>query len=114
VRQQRKVLFDALLFKKHRAAYRERIRSSPRWDYYAIVASLAAAAAGGVLDAGALAVAAASLWSVLTARFCLARLRPASKCLSHVAEMIVTSVLIPPLAVFWRAVGAVRFGVVFL
>jgi GT2 family glycosyltransferase len=112
--QQRKVLFDALLFKKHRAVYRERIRRSPRWDYYTIVASLAATAAGALLDSGALALAGASVWSVLTARFCLARLRPASKCYSHVAEMIVTSVLIPPLAVFWRAVGAFRFGVVFL
>jgi glycosyltransferase involved in cell wall biosynthesis len=112
--QQKKVLFDALLFKKHRAAYRARIRRRPRWDYYAIVAALAAAAVGAMLDAGTLAVAGASLWSVLTARFCLERLRPASKCLSHVTEMIVTSVLIPPVAVFWRAVGAFRFGVVFL
>jgi uncharacterized membrane protein YqaE (UPF0057 family) len=27
----------------------------------------------------------------------------------HIAEMIVTSVLIPPLAVFWRLVGMLRF-----
>src|SRR3954463_1051233 len=46
VKQQRKVMYDALLFKKHRRLYRERIRASARWDYYLIVASLVAAACG--------------------------------------------------------------------
>jgi GT2 family glycosyltransferase len=112
--QQRKILFDALLFKKHRSVYRQRIRGTPRWDYYLIVAALTAAAAAAALDAGEAAFAAGAVWCVLTARFCLARIRPARKCLSHIAEIVVTSALIPPVAVFWRAVGAVRFGVVFL
>ncbi|HEU4618484.1 MAG TPA: glycosyltransferase family 2 protein, partial [Gammaproteobacteria bacterium] len=112
--QQKKVLFDALLFKKHRAAYRERIRRAPRWDYYAIVGALGTAAQGALLDAGSVAAGGAALWGVLTGRFCLARLKPARKCASHVAEIVLTSVLIPPLAVFWRAVGALRFRVVFL
>lgn len=85
-----------------RRAYRQRIRPKPRSDYYFIVAALATAAVGG-----------AALWCVLTARFCFARLVPARKCLSNIAEIVVASVLIPPLAVFWRAVGALRFGVVF-
>jgi hypothetical protein len=113
ISQQKKILFDALLFKKHRNAYRQRIRG-PRWDYYLIVASLGAAAIGAATDAAGLAVSAAALWGALTARFCLARMRPARKQLSHITEIVVTSVLIPPLAVFWRAVGALRFGVVFL
>src|SRR3954462_4473632 len=46
VKQQRKVMYNALLFKKHRRLYRERIRGSGRWDYYLIVASLAVAACG--------------------------------------------------------------------
>ena len=52
--------------------------------------------------------------ALLTARFCLSRLLPSAKRASHVLEMVVTSTLIPPLAVFWRFVGAVRFRVVFL
>ena len=112
--QQRKVQFDALLFKKHRALYRERIRERARWDYYAIVAALAGTA--GALAAGATAAAltAAGLWGALTAWFCAARLRRTTKRWSHVVEMVVTSALIPPLAVFWRALGALRFAVVFL
>jgi hypothetical protein len=31
-----------------------------------------------------------------------------------VTEMVVTSMLIPPLAVYWRLRGAVRFRVLFL
>jgi GT2 family glycosyltransferase len=106
LRQQKKVMYDALLFKKHRRLYRERIRSTPRWDYYAIVASLALAAAG---FAGGLAV-----WALLTAKFAGERLRGASKRPSHVLEILVTSILIPPVAVFWRFAGALRYRVAFL
>jgi GT2 family glycosyltransferase len=105
LRQQRKVMFDALLFKKYPRLYRERIRSAPRWDYYVIVASLLAAPfwAPGWL-----------IWFAFTAAFCLGRLKGASWAPAHLLEMLVTSIAIPPLAVFWRFVGALRFKVAFL
>lgn len=111
--QQKKVLFDALLYKKHPDLYRTKIRAGARWDYYVIVLSLLAAAA--FLAAGELAgVATAGIvWLALTARFCLKRLKPTVKTMSHVCEMIVTSMLIPPLSVYWRMVGAFRFGIFF-
>jgi GT2 family glycosyltransferase len=106
LRQQRKVMFDALLFKKHRALYRSRIRAGGRWDYYAIVASLALALAGFTP--------ALPIWALLTARFFGQRLRGASKRPGHLLEMLVTSMFIPPLAVFWRFAGALRYRVAFL
>jgi hypothetical protein len=106
MKQQRKVMYDALLFKKHRALYRARIRAGARWDYYVIVASLAAALAGSLP--------AALLWALLTGRFFLHRMRGTSKRPAHVAEMLVTSALIPPLAVFWRLAGMLRYRVAFL
>ena len=105
LRQQKKVVFDALLFRKHPRLYRERIRAAPRWDYYAIVVSLVA----GIFFPWALA-----LWAALSARFCVQRLRGTSKAPAHILEMIVTSMLIPPLAVFWRLVGALRYRVAFV
>jgi GT2 family glycosyltransferase len=114
LKQQRKVLYDALLFKKHRALYRARIRKEPRWDYYLIVASLAGTLVALAVGATAVAAASAALWFVLTGRFCAVRLKPAAKTPPHVAEMIVTSALIPPVAVFWRLVGALRYRVLFL
>lgn len=105
LRQQRKVVFDALLFRKHPRLYRERIRAVPPWDYYLIVLCLFLAFFSKV---------ALVLWAALTARFIARRLRGTSKAPSHVAEMIVTSILIPPLSVFWRVVGALRFRVAFV
>jgi GT2 family glycosyltransferase len=113
VRQQKKVAYDALLYRKHPRLYRERIRAKPRWDYHAIVGALFAAALGLALGSMALAATAGAVWIVLTARFCLARLRGASHAPAHVAEMIVTSIAIPPVAAFWRAVGAWRYRLTF-
>jgi GT2 family glycosyltransferase len=107
--QQKKILFDALLFKKHPRRYREKIRAAPRWDYYLIVFALVTAIAGAAAAKPMMIASGAAVWLFLTARFCLARLRRTVKTPLHVAEMIVTSVLIPPLAVFWRLVGMLRF-----
>lgn len=114
LRQHKKIQSDALLYKKHPALYREKIRATPRWDYYLIVAALLiciAAAGLGYLGAAALA---GSLWLLLTVRFFLMRLMPTVKTPAHIAEMIVTSALIPPVAVFWRLIGAVKFRVRFI
>ncbi|RXZ36955.1 glycosyltransferase [Oxalobacteraceae bacterium CAVE-383] len=113
IAQQKKILFDALLYKKHPRLYRQRIRRRARWDYYAIVALLLTAIAALAVGHASLALTAAACWLFLTARFCLKRLRGTSKSLSHVGEMIITSALIPPCALYWRMVGAMRFRVPF-
>jgi glycosyltransferase involved in cell wall biosynthesis len=113
VLQIKKIAFDALLYKKHPRRYRQKIQGAPRWDYYAIVASLLAALAGYAGAGALLATVAGAAWLTLTARLCVRRLSGTAKTPSHVAEMIVTSVLIPPLAVFWRIAGAIRYRVRF-
>lgn len=112
--QVKKIQFDALLFKKHPALYRRKIRATPRWDFYLTVSALLlllAAVLAGELGA---ALGAGAIWLFMTGRFCTQRLKRTSKSPAHVVEMIITSVLIPPLAVFWRAIGAFRFRVGFL
>jgi glycosyltransferase involved in cell wall biosynthesis len=111
--QLRKIRFDALLYKKHPELYRQKIRSMPRWDYYAIVVALLAALLGLGTGNEILAVTGAGAWLVLTSMFCIRRLRGTAKTVSHVAEMLVTSALIPPLAVFWRLIGAIQYRVRF-
>jgi GT2 family glycosyltransferase len=113
LRQQRKVLFDALLYKKHPRLYRRRIRPRPRWDYYAVTAALAATAGAAAAGVTVPALVFGGLWALWTGRFCLRRLRGTSQTPRHVAEMVVTSALIPPLSVFWRLVGAVKYRVFF-
>jgi glycosyltransferase involved in cell wall biosynthesis len=109
LKQQKKILFDALLYKKHPGLYREKIRAHARWDYYLIVASvlffvlsLAQGWQGGAMGA-------AALWLLMTARFCHQRLASTTRTPAHIAEMLVTSALIPPVSVFWRMTGALRF-----
>jgi GT2 family glycosyltransferase len=110
--QIRKVAFDALLYKKHPELYRQKIQRTP-WDYYVIVAALLAALVGLATGAKLLATLAGAAWLALTARLCLRRLSGTAKNFSHVAEMVITSALIPPLAVFWRIAGAIRYRVRF-
>lgn len=114
LKQQRKSIFNALLFKKHPRLYRERIQAGPPAQYYLIVAALLAALGAALLQSWWLVGLAFALWLGLTARFCLLRLRSTSRAPGHVLEMCFTSLLIPPLAIFWRLVGALRFRVLFL
>ncbi len=111
--QQRKSLYNALLYRKHPRLYRERVQRSPPWMYYATVGALLAAAAAAIFARAWLALAFLAAWALLTASFCAGRLRGTSRARSHVIEMMVTSVLIPPLAVYWRLRGALRFRVWF-
>lgn len=112
--QQRKSLYNALLFKKSPRLYRVRIQSSPPWNYYAIAMSIAVMFFAAIRGRPGLAMVAAGIWAVLTAEFCARRLNRNSLAPRHVAEMVVTSALIPPLSVFWRIYGALKFRVFFL
>jgi len=114
IRQHRKIAFDALLYKKHPDLYRERIRRAPPWNYYLILVAIVAVMWGAVARDPRLAWTGFAVWLVLTAAFCLRRLARTSHDPVHVAEMIVTSIAIPPVAVFWRLAGALRFRVLFL
>lgn len=107
--QQKKVVFDVLLYKKHPTLYRTKIRPHARMDYYITVLALLVSLIGIVLSAFVVAATAGMIWLGLTARFCARRLSGTVKTPSHIAEMIVTSALIPPIAVFWRVVGMLRF-----
>jgi hypothetical protein len=114
LRQQRKCLFDALLFKKYPELYRQRIQPGTPWNYYGIVAALAAIILMVLLREPWLAGACGLGWLTLTARFVARRLARTSWAPSHVAEMAVTSAFIPILSVFWRLYGACKFRVLFL
>ncbi|MGP1614591.1 MAG: glycosyltransferase family 2 protein [Pollutimonas bauzanensis] len=107
---QKKVMFDVLLYRKFPRLYRQRIRSGPPWFYLSVCAALLLALAALLGGWQRLAMAALLLWGLLSLFFFLRRLRLSAFTLRNVAELLLTSVLIPPLSVFWRAVGAARFG----
>ena len=111
---QKNAFFDALLYKKHPKLYRERILAAPPWDYYAIVALTLAAPilwAAGVEGSAGVSLLLA-LVGVL--RVAAQRLRRTVLTPEHLVEQIVTSAVIPFLAVYWRLRGALHFRVLFL
>lgn len=111
--QLRSLVFDALLYKTHPKLYRQKIRATPAWDDQAIAAALAICLMGAATANATVGLCGAIAWGVPTARLCRKRLHRASRSPSHVADIVVTSALLPPLAVFWRLAGAVRFRVRF-
>ena len=114
LRQQKNVFYDALLFKKHPALYRQRCLASPPWHYYAIVGLSVAAATLAALGIGGSAAVSGAIAAGLVLRFAWRRLRHTSRTPEHVVEMIATSAAIPFLSVYWRLRGALRFGVMYL
>jgi GT2 family glycosyltransferase len=114
LKQQHNTFFDALLFKKHPRLYRTSIRRVPPWNYYLMVGL--ALAAPWLLWAGSAAAAttAAVILVLLWLQFAWQRLRHTTRAPAHVAEMLVTSALIPFLSVYWRLRGAIAFRVPFL
>ncbi len=81
-------MFNALLYKKHPALYREKIQTAPPWHYYAIVGALLVVIGALLGRKQGLAFGAACLWMFLTGRFCLQRLDQTSRERRHVAEML--------------------------
>lgn len=114
LRQHRKIAFDALLFKKHPKLYRERIRRAPPWNYYGMVLSLIVLVVAIAVRALPVAWAAFAVWAVLSGLFLSRRLDGTSTDPAHIAEMVVTTIAIPFVAVYWRLAGALRFRVLFL
>lgn len=112
--QQKKSIFNALLYKKHPELYRERIQTLPPVRYYVILFFVLLAVLGAITESYRLMILSSWAWIALTSSFAIQRLCGTSLGPSHIAEMFFTSALIPPLSVYWRIRGALRFRVWFV
>jgi GT2 family glycosyltransferase len=108
--QQRKSVFNCLLRRKHPQLCRQRITGFPA-IYYPIVALLALSIIVLVRGQGMLAASTLIAWLGLVGWFCVKRLRGNSKSPRHIAEMALTSALIPVISFFWLIVGTLRYRV---
>lgn len=113
LKQHHNLFYDALLYKKHRRLYREKIAAAPPLRYYFTVALLVAALGSVLAHRPLIAEAAAGTWLASTAALALHRLRGTSKAWLDRADITVTSAAIPVVAVFWRLAGALHFRVLF-
>ena len=113
IKEQKKTMFNALLYKKYPQLYRQKVKSGPSWRYYFIVLFFIVFAVAAFLRLRLVSSTAFLCWLSLTAAFAAKRISPARKTFSHVLEMIATSVVIPFLSVFWTIYGAIKYRVLF-
>lgn len=98
---------NALLRAKFGTRWRRRIGEGPgRTGRHLIaVASAATAVAGLVIRRPPVAALGALAWTAVTAEFAVRRILPGPRTAAEVATMVLTSSVIPPLALYWRVRG---------
>lgn len=114
IREQKKNMYNALLYKKFPGMYRRRIQRRPAWNYYAMIAMILMAAI--CLAEGLMVLVSLCLlsWLVMLGMFISKRLSDTTRRRAHVLEMIITSMAIPFVAIYWSLYGAWRYRVFFL
>jgi glycosyltransferase involved in cell wall biosynthesis len=113
IKEQKKTIFNALLYKKYPTLYRQRIKSGPSWRYYLIIQFFALFVIAAIPGLKWMMLIALLGWILLTAEFTIKRLSSTRKTGSHIFEMIVTSVVIPFLSVYWTLYGGLKYRVLF-
>ena len=113
IAEQKKTMYNALLFKKYPELYRQRIKSSPSWRYYLIILFFVVFVIAALLKLKWICIIAFTAWISLTLNFIGKRLIATRRTTSHIFEMIATSVVIPFLSVYWTLYGAVKYKVLF-
>jgi glycosyltransferase involved in cell wall biosynthesis len=113
IKEQKKGLYDALLYKKFPELYRERLSPKIIFDFYFIV--LAGLVCLVALLFGWWYIAGMTFLTVLImiSAFFMKRIKETRKSYNHILEMLVTSSVIPFLSVFWRLYGSLKFRVMF-
>jgi len=111
IKEERKGMFNALLYKKYPLLYRQKIQQNPPWNYYAITFFVVLLMAGLLTGKDVLRITGLSGWMLLTIWYAWRRLRSTSHSWNHVSEMIFTSAVIPLFALFWKLYGAWKYRV---
>jgi glycosyltransferase involved in cell wall biosynthesis len=109
IKDEKKGIFNALLYKKYPGLYKKRIQSSPPWHYYVIVCSMASFLCGIFVNHPGLTWVSFIVWLSITGWFTIRRLKNTSRRFEHISEMAITSMIIPFLSIFYRIYGALKF-----
>lgn len=113
IKEQKKGLYDALLFKKYPDLYRKKINSSIG-RYYIMLIFLCLFFWSIVQHHHYLSFFTATVLFLLFGQFITNRLQGRHKSFNQVTDMIITSLIIPFLSIFWRIYGSVKYRIVFL
>ena len=113
IKEQRKTMFNALLYKKYPSYFRRKIQKRPAWNYYIIVAGAILIIIGLIAGKKVLTIAGMLIYIGFTLSFIIKRLSRTSRSRDHVLEMIATSAVIPFVSVYWTLYGAFKYRVVY-
>lgn len=114
IKEQKKGCYDALLFRKFPALYKNKIQARPLWNYYVINLLWILLFVSLAIDNRPLLLFSATGLMILLSGLIIRRLKNSRKSINHIIEMIWTSILIPTLSVYWRIYGAIKFRVLFI
>jgi glycosyltransferase involved in cell wall biosynthesis len=114
IKEQKKNVFNALLYKKFPRQYRERIQQRPAWNYYLMITCCVLGIFFMFSGQSTLATVLIGAWLLLIGIFAEKRLRHTSRSTSHILEMIITSAAIPFAATYWSLYGSWRYKVFYL
>jgi glycosyltransferase involved in cell wall biosynthesis len=114
IREQRKTLYNALLYKKYPVLYRQRIQTVPPIHYYGIVVAFFIMTAGFLFHQTILFYSGLVIWAALLLYFLFRRLHATTLAPRHMLEMVVTSLFIPFLSLYWQWYGAIKYRVFLL
>ena len=109
IKEQKKTMFNVLLYKKYPDLYRQKIQRMPPFQYYTIIVSFLVMLAGFTLHLNLLFVAGWLVWLGFTLAFTAKRLQNTTLEFDHVLEMFVTSFIIPFLSIYWQAYGSFKY-----
>lgn len=112
--EQKKGIYDALLFKKHPILYRKKIQNTPLWRYYFIIVNLCGILYSIIIDFKIGILVFSIFYLIALLLFVLKRLEKTSFSKNHIIEMLSTSIVIPILSIYFRLYGALKFRILFL
>jgi glycosyltransferase involved in cell wall biosynthesis len=114
IKEQKKSMFNPLLYKKHPRLYKQKIRNWPSLHYYGIILLFIITLINAVSHNTVVTYLSLFGCAGLVIWLVTKRLNGASLAVKHVLEMIFTSLLIPFLSVFWTLYGAIRYKTFFI
>lgn len=109
IKEQKKAMYDALLFKKHPLHYQQKIKTSILYEYYSICAATLLIILFLLLGLQNVALFTGIVLLVLIGKFAYQRLQHTRKTFSHIGEMLLTSAIIPFCSLYWRYYGMLKF-----
>lgn len=114
IKEQKKGMFNALLFKKFPFLYRQKIADGPPFVYYMMILFFTGIFLFIILNHLVLSSICAFSYLLMALYLTIKRLRKTSRSMNHVLEMLITSIVIPFASVFWQWYGAIKYRAVFI